>query len=189
MKQIFVASIAIVSLLGPQRNELRAADSERAKPPANRGMKGTSGDIPKFGILEQTFIQQRSYGNPYVEMTANATFVQPDGRQRSIPLFWDGGAKWKVRFAPDVVGAWNWSVNSNDPGLNGVNGTFNCISSTNRGGITAMTGYPYHFQHQDGTPYWLFGDTQWESFADDPGQGLDASSVSNYFSIGRGKDT
>ena len=47
----------------------------------------------------------------------------------------------------------------------------------------AMTGYPYHFRYQDGTPYWLFGDTQWESFADDPGQGLSARSMSNYFTI------
>ena len=46
-----------------------------------------------------------------------------------------------------------------------------------------MSGYPYHFQYQDGTPYWLFGDTQWESFADDPGQGLSARSMSNYFTI------
>ncbi len=46
-----------------------------------------------------------------------------------------------------------------------------------------MTGYPFHFQYQDGTPYWLFGDTQWESFADDPAQGLNANSVSNYFSL------
>ena len=46
-----------------------------------------------------------------------------------------------------------------------------------------MTGYPFHFQYQDGTPYWLFGDTQWESFADDPAQGLNANSVSYYFSL------
>jgi len=92
-----------------------------------------------------------------------------------------------MRFSPDVIGTWNWSVKSSDPGLNRTNGSFNCISSTNHGGITAMTGYPYHFQYQDGTPYWLFGDTQWESFADDPAQGLDARTVSNYFTLRAGQ--
>src|SRR5439155_10616655 len=92
-------------------------------------------DFPKLGIFEQAFTQLGSDANPYVEVTANATFVQPDGHPRSIPLFWDGGAKWKVRFSPDVIGAWSWSVSSNDPGLNGANGSFNCVSSTNRGGI------------------------------------------------------
>ena len=144
-------------------------------------------DIPRFGMLEQTFTQQRSYANPYVEVTANATFIQPGGRQHSIPLFWDGGTKWKVRFSPDVIGAWSWSVSSSDPGLNGVKGSFNCVPSMNRGGVMAMKGYSYHFQYQDGTPYWLFGDTQWEAFADDPGQGLSASRMQQYFTLRAGQ--
>ena len=140
-------------------------------------------EVPRFGVFERAFTQAGSYTNPYVGVTANATFVQSDGRQRSIPLFWDGRAKWKMRFSPDVIGAWSWSVTSNDPGLDGAKGSFNCVASTNHGGIIAMKGYPYHFQYQDGTPYWLFGDTQWEGFADDSAQGLDALSMSNYFTI------
>ncbi len=116
-------------------------------------------NVPMFAIYEQAFTQQQSYTNPYVQVTANVAFTPPAGPRRSIPLFWDGGAKWKVRFSPDAVGAWSWSVNSNDPGLNGAKGSFHCVSSTHHGGIVAMAGYPYHFQHQDGTPYWLFGDT------------------------------
>src|SRR5438093_10446165 len=103
-------------------------------------------NVLKFGIFERAFTQQRSYTNCYVGVTANATFIQPDGRQRSVPMFWDGGEKSKVRFSPDVLGAWSWSVASTDPGLNGANGSFHGVASTNRGGITAMTGYPYHFQ-------------------------------------------
>jgi hypothetical protein len=87
-------------------------------------------DIPRFGMLEQTFTHQRSYANPYVEATAHATFMQPGGRKRSILLFWDGGTQWKVRFSPDVIGVWSWSVSSIDPGLNGAKGSFNCVPST-----------------------------------------------------------
>ena len=155
-----------------------------AKPRSNAA---TSAVVPRFGIFEQTFTQQQSYANPYVEVTADATFVQPGGRQRSISLFWAGGTQWKVRFSPDVIGSWSWSIRSSDPGLNGVKGIFNCAPSTNHGGIMAMKDYPYHFQYEDGTPYWLFGDTQWESFADDPGQGLNARSMSNYFSLRAGQ--
>src|SRR5205807_6495339 len=91
-------------------------------------------DILKIGIFEQSFTQQRNYTNAYVQVTASATFIQPDNGKRSIPLFWDGGATWKVRFSPDVIGAWTWSVNSSDPGLNGANGSFHCVSPTNHGG-------------------------------------------------------
>src|SRR5262245_7907951 len=70
----------------------------------------TAKAVPRFGIFEHTFTQQRNNANPYREVTATATFVPPEGRERSIPLFWDGGAQWKVRFSPDAVGEWRWSV-------------------------------------------------------------------------------
>jgi hypothetical protein len=139
--------------------------------------------IPRFGIFEQSFTQQGRYRNPYVEVAAVARFLQPDGRQRSIPLYWDGGTTWRVRFSPDAIGTWNWSVTSNDLGLEGAKGSFDCVPSANRGGIGAMKGYPYHFQYQDGTPYWLFGDTQWEAFADDFRQCLNAESMRKYFTL------
>jgi hypothetical protein len=147
----------------------------------------SSDGIPRFGMFEQTFTQQGSYANAYVAVTAEATFTEPGGRKRSIPLFWAGGIRWRVRFSPDVVGVWTWSVSSSDPGLNGVRGTFTCVTSANRGGIVAMRGYPYHLQYQDGTPYWLFGDTQWEAFADDPGQGLNASAMRRYLALRAGQ--
>ena len=65
-------------------------------------------DVPRYGIFEQSFTQSGSYGNPYTAVTATATFIQPDGGSRSIPLFWDGGTAWKVRFSPDFLGEWTW---------------------------------------------------------------------------------
>jgi putative membrane-bound dehydrogenase-like protein len=185
----------LADLLAWLRSHLGAGAPKAAEPQKPRAGNSSPGvqrepalmNILRFGVFEQAFTQRRDYSNAYVQVTASAAFIQPDGRQRSIPLFWDGGAKWKVRFSPDVIGAWRWSVNSSDPGLHGTEGTFNCVASTNHGGITARTGFPYHFQYQDGTPYWLFGDTQWESFADDPAQGLNARSMSNYFTIRAGQ--
>lgn len=140
-------------------------------------------DVAVYGIFEQSFTQSGSYENPYTEVTATATFIEPDGRSRSIPLFWDGGNTWKVRFSPDALGSWSWAVSSNDSGLDKQTGSFNSIHSSNRGGIVPMAGYPYHFQYQNGATYWLFGDTQWESFADDPPRNLTHESMLRYFDV------
>jgi hypothetical protein len=145
--------------------------------------RGTAREVPRFGIFEESFSQDRDHDNPYVEIAAQAIFTPPGGGERSIPLFWDGGKQWRVRFSPDVPGAWRWSIRAGDPGLNGAAGSFVCVPSASRGGITGMAGYPYHFQYQDGTPHWLRGDTQWEAFADDPAQGLDRNSMSKYFTL------
>src|SRR5262245_38234083 len=89
--------------------------------------------VARFGIFEHTFTQQGIYQNPYREVTATARFTEPGGRERLIPLFWDGETQWKVRFSPDVVGEWRWSVSSSDRGLKDEKGSFNCVASTNRG--------------------------------------------------------
>jgi len=140
-------------------------------------------DVPRYGVFEQSFTHSGSYNNPYTDVAATATFTQPDGHSRSIPLFWDGGSTWKVRFSPDVLGDWQWSVRSSDAGLNGAGGSFHCVPSSRHGGIQSMVGYPYHLQYQDGTPYWLFGDTQWEAFADDPAQNLTDNIMVRYFDV------
>src|SRR5205823_5813555 len=62
-------------------------------------------------------------------------------------------------------------------------GSFECVSSSHHGGIMAMRNYPSHLQYQDGTPYWLLGDTQWEPCADDPPQGLTHDRMVHYFDL------
>jgi hypothetical protein len=34
-----------------------------------------------------------SYGNPYVDLAAEAAVTGPEGRRLRVPLFWDGGSR------------------------------------------------------------------------------------------------
>ena len=64
--------------------------------------------VPRFAPHEVAFTSTGTYSNPYVELTADATLTEPDGRTiRTIPLFWDGAANWKMRFAPDKTLRWD----------------------------------------------------------------------------------
>jgi Domain of unknown function (DUF5060) len=112
----------------------------------------STGGVPRCGVFEQSFTHSGSYNNPYTDVTATATFTQPDGRSRSIPLFWDGGSTWKVRFSADRLGEWSWSVSSSDSGLNGAGGSFNCLPSYTHGGIVPMAGYSHHLQIKTALP-------------------------------------
>lgn len=88
-----------------------------------------------------------------------------------------------MRFAPDTIGTWNWSVASSDAGLNGQSGSFLCVTSTTQGGIRARAGFPYHFEHQDGAPFWLSGDTGWRIFGTDAGENLNHATVLHYIDV------
>ena len=117
--------------------------------------------VGQYDIFEQSFSDAGSYGNPYTAVDATVTFTGPDNQTATIPLFWDGGDTWKFRFSPEVKGQWTWTIDSNDNGLDGESGSLNVVASNNTGGIEAKPDAPYHFQYEDGTPFYFFGDTNW----------------------------
>ncbi len=122
--------------------------------------------VKQFGIIEHSFEHTGVYDNPYLEATASVALTGPDGEMRTSALFWDGGATWRFRFSPDLVGEWRWETQSADSGLNGDRGSFEVGGSDLRGGITAMDGHPLHFQYQNGEPMWFVGDTAWAFVTD-----------------------
>lgn len=136
--------------------------------------------VQRFGVLEKSFSASGDYSNPYTDIEATAAFSRPDGSEWNIPLFWDGESIWKLRISPDAVGKWSFSISSSDPGLDGNSGEFECIDSALRGGIMSMDGFPYHFQYQDGTPFWFMGDTGWALYTDNEEKKHDRPAVEEY---------
>lgn len=137
--------------------------------------------VPRFAPHEVAFTATGTYANPYVELTADATLTAPDGHTtRNLPLFWDGDATWRFRFAPDQPGTWHWSVKSTDRGLNGRSGKFDCVASTRRGSLQPLAGAPLHFQYQNGERVWFLGDTAWSFAVDTPEEGHDRAAAERY---------
>jgi len=67
--------------------------------------------------------------NPFAIMV-DVVFSGPNGSS-IVPAFYDGdgegkldGDVWKVRFSPDLAGAWSWVSHSTEPGLNHNTGSF-----------------------------------------------------------------
>jgi len=139
--------------------------------------------VSRYGVFEQSFTHSGSYANPYLEASATATVLGPDGRSRAVPLFWDGGATWTMRFSPDGAGRWSWQVGSADPGLDGHASVFDVLDRATGGGIRRRGASPHHFERQDGTPFWWLGDTQWRAFGSDPEEALDHSAVLHYLDV------
>ncbi|MCP5049945.1 MAG: DUF5060 domain-containing protein, partial [bacterium] len=55
--------------------------------------------------------------NPFLDYRLTVTFTSPSGKKIDVPGFFDGdgaggelGDVWKVRFTPDAVGNWSYSV-------------------------------------------------------------------------------
>ena len=140
-------------------------------------------DVPRFGMFERSFSHAGAYANAYRELSATATLRRPDGAEWAMPLFWDGGATWKLRVSPDLTGQWSYLVRSADAGLDGQGGSFRCVESALHGSIRPMADHPLHFQYQDGTPFWFFGDKAWRVLQTDPAKKLDHASAMHHVDV------
>jgi hypothetical protein len=113
-----------------------------------------------------------AWANPYLDVDAWATFRHNDGTTIVRPAFWDGGATWRVRFAPTKPGTWQWETGSapRDAGLSGQTGAIIVVSRPTD--VPETTAFERHgfwridpgartLRHTDGTPAVMVGDTPW----------------------------
>lgn len=140
----------------------------------------TSQTVEQFGFFEMSFEAKNNYTNPYTDLQAEAIIQCPDGTKRTLGLFWDGASLWKIRISPDLVGKWQFRVNSSDEDLNGQTGRFTCIPSWRKGSIRPMSRFTHHFNSQDGTPLLFWGDTAWALYQDEASEKLDRNVVFHY---------
>lgn len=116
--------------------------------------------VPRWGTLELTIANPQSYANPFADVTLEATFTAPSGRQVKGWGFYDGGPTWRLRFMPDEVGPWRYEAKFSD-GSPGVRGSFRCVRGKIHGPLRVRRENPLWFEHADGTPFYLRGFHLW----------------------------
>ena len=119
---------------------------------------------------EISFTSDTEYANPLYNLrNFYAEFTSPSGRVKKINGFWDGNKKFKIRFAPDETGIWEYTTTcseTNNKGLHGLKGSFECVPNNSqldiykRGSISKPKGI-YHLSYSDGTPFLFVGCTAW----------------------------
>ena len=96
-------------------------------------------------------------GNPFTGSSLHAGF-RLEHRTVTVDGFYDGEAKWRVRFMPDEIGEWTYTTRSSTPELNGATGQFQCVNpSTGNHGPVAVS-ETYLSAYADGARYVVLGD-------------------------------
>ncbi|MFQ6133833.1 MAG: DUF5060 domain-containing protein, partial [Armatimonadota bacterium] len=114
--------------------------------------------VEQWGRFEVSLEQQGDHDNPFLEVSLKCTFERP-GQSVTVDGFYDGDGTWRVRFMPSQQGKWTYRTESNDPGLNGQTGSFECVapSEGNHGPVVVRN--THYFAYADGTPYFQIGTT------------------------------
>ena len=103
-----------------------------------------------------------AFVNPFDpdEIDVQATFTSPSGKRWTIPGFYyySFGSMWKVRFAPDELGVWKYSVSVRDKTGSNISEekSFKAVRSKYKGPIRIAANHRY-LEYDDGTPYFGVG--------------------------------
>jgi Domain of unknown function (DUF5060)/Protein of unknown function (DUF4038)/Putative collagen-binding domain of a collagenase len=124
----------------------------------------TSPAVPQWSVYELRLTASGRYHNPYTQAEVRATFTGPGGIRKVVQGFWSGGQTFTIRFAPTVQGLWAYRTASADAGLNQQVGRFQCVApvASNHGFLRRDAHHPYSFVWDDGTRYFMFGQTYYE---------------------------
>jgi len=120
--------------------------------------------VGKYAKIEFVVGLTGTYANPYDpdEIDLSATFTAPSGATWKIYGFYgvdaSNNSSWKIRFAPDEVGAWSYTTQATDPTgtVTGPSGTFTCVASANHGWIRIASNKRY-LKLDDGTSFYGVG--------------------------------
>ena len=118
-------------------------------------------DRPLHTLLELNFRLAVEADDPFTARDVDVSVVDPDGRERRLPAFWRGGDRWAVRFAPRMPGAHTLALEEL-----GLTARCRAYPYTGRNpllrhGPIHVAGDGSHFEHADGTPFFLLADSWW----------------------------
>ncbi len=128
---------------------------------------GRAADVHQWGLFEVPLTSRAEHDGRQQYVEVEVEFTGPAGERFVQPAFWDGGPRWKVRFAPRAVGTWTWQSRcKDDPSLNGQKGRFNCVpyggdNPFYKHGPIRVSDNGHYFVHEDGTPFFWLVDTVW----------------------------
>lgn len=121
-------------------------------------------EVVKWQIFELGLEAEDMGGNPYLEVSVCAVFRGPDGIEKQVMGFWDGGRQFVVRFTPMVEGEWTYETQSDNGSLDGVTGSLTCVKGegSEKGFLRRDEEYRYHFRWDDGSRFFMCGTTYYE---------------------------
>lgn len=131
--------------------------------------KGLSLKTEANVMVELTFTATRTYSDPFNEVTLDAVFHDPEGRELRVPAFWAGSNVWKARYASPVLGTHRFRSECSEPkdkGLHDISGKVEVKPYTGKNplfthGPLKLSSNRRFMEHTDGTPFFWLGDTWW----------------------------
>lgn len=107
--------------------------------------------VARWALFEAQLAHPKPPADPLRGVELSTEFTAPDGTKTKFWGFYDGGAVWRFRFAPDQIGRWRYTARFSD-GAAEAGGEFMCVASDLPGPLTRWRENPIWFATAAGGP-------------------------------------
>lgn len=129
--------------------------------------------VEQNAVTEVEVTSQKSYQNPFLDVTVDAVVETPSGNSLRVPAFWEGDSQWAFRYASAELGSHFWTLDcsdSNNADLHGLTGWIKVTpyrgeNDLIRHGPVQVSAGRRHFSHVDGVPFLWLADTWWKGLS------------------------
>jgi hypothetical protein len=144
-------------------------------PPRVGAITADRATLGRYERIELTTALTATYDNPYdqAQVALSASFQSPSGATREVPGFWDGRDAWMVRFTPDEIGAWSYTIHVRDRfgTADSAPSNFDVTTSDRHGWLQIASWHdpklsPRYLVYHDGTPFYGIGRCEAFTLAD-----------------------
>lgn len=125
-------------------------------------------DAETWVMKELTYVSDKTYKDCFNDVTLDL-ILSGNGREYTVPGFWDGGNTWKVRFVCPSAGTWYFQTSCSDTSnakLHNRTGKVICKDYSGeleiyKNGFVTTDYCKKYLTYDDGTPFLYLGDTHW----------------------------
>jgi hypothetical protein len=125
---------------------------------------------PRWEVIDLAFPLPAPPAAPY-DLVFGAQWRGPDGASLRVPGFYDGQARYVLRFSPPTTGRWSFETYAGLPDLAGRRGTVDAPPAEpgQHGPAEIDPRHPQRLRYADGTPYFLLAfEADWLPLLDLP---------------------
>jgi hypothetical protein len=122
--------------------------------------------------IEVTYQAQSPHADPFNDVDLDVDITGADGTTWTVPAFWAGDDRFKVRFAGPAAGRYTLRSRCSDASDAGLHDqvaeltviAYDGSNELYRHGRIRVTPDRRRFEHADGTPFMWLADTHWQAF-------------------------
>jgi hypothetical protein len=136
-------------------------------------LENAHGQVKVWELWSQRVTSDKTYSNPYADLTIKAKFTGPDNTEYEVYGYWIGRQNYEISFSFPLQGTWKWELSCSDPdnlGLNKKSGVvnvkeYNGLNKLYQNGFLKVSDNKRHLAYNNNIPFLWLGCTTWTGAA------------------------